>query len=49
MAYVRVRKGYHRGKVLMAQAAKACKGLPKPQYQACVSEYIKKAKRRAGA
>jgi hypothetical protein len=44
MARVKVRKGYHPGKVLMAQAAKACKGLPRPQYLACVSQYIKKAK-----
>jgi hypothetical protein len=44
MARVKVRKGYHRGKVLMAQAAKACKDLPRPQFLACVSQYIKKAK-----
>jgi hypothetical protein len=44
MARVRVRKGYHPAKILMAQAAKACKGLPRPQYLACVSQYIRKAK-----
>jgi hypothetical protein len=45
MARVGVRKGHHPARILMAQAAKACKGLPRPQYLACVSEYIKRAKR----
>ena len=47
MARVKVRKGYHPGKVLLAQAAKACKGLPRAQYLACVRQHIKSAKQTA--